>query len=135
MMVNENKVKMLTKLAGFEKRHYRTSDDIEKLRRGKYVAKGVWWTFCASTVAFIAMLVIHSLILNNTDEIFEDFLNGKMYMFTDLRLWIEYILFVSGFVIIALVFYNRKYTGLLPQLEEYKRRKNNYDDFYTRKEV
>lgn len=134
-MVNENKVKMLTKLAGFERKLYRSSDDIEKLRRGIYVAKGVWWTFCAATVAFIAMLVIHSLILNNTAEIFEDFLNGKTYMFTNLRMWIEYILFASGFVIIALVFYNRKFTGMLSQLEEYKRRKNNYDEFYTRKEV
>ena len=41
---------------------------------------------------------------------------------------------VSAFVVIAVVFYGRKYSKLAPQLDEYKRRKNNYDEFYNRRD-
>lgn len=133
-MVNENKVKMLTKLSGFEKKIHGTSKDIDNFSRGKYMAKGIWWTFCAATVAFIAMLVIYSLSLNNTALLFSDFLEGKTYMFTNVWLWIQYIIFVSAFVVIAVIFYGRKYSKLVPQLEEYKRRKSNYDEFYNRRD-
>lgn len=134
-MINENKVKMLTKLAMFEKKMYKSSDEIKRQSRIKFVSKGVWWTFCAATVAFLIVLVIWTIYRNNTVEVFIDFMSGDTYMFTNFRLWIEYIIFVSGFVIIALIFYNKKYTKLAAELDEYLRRQKNFEEFYTRKEI
>lgn len=134
-MINENKVKMLTKLAVFEKKIYRSPEEIRRLSRKKFVAKGIWWTFCAVTVAFIIVLVIWTLYQNNLEIVFTDFLNGRTYMFTDARLWIEYIIFAAAFVIIAFIFYNKKYTRLSSEINEYIRRQNNYEDFYTRKDT
>ncbi len=134
-MINENKVKMLTKLAVFEKKIYRSPDEIRRLSRKKFVAKGIWWTFCAVTVAFIIVLVIWTLYQNNLEIVFTDFLNGRTYMFTNARLWIEYIIFAAAFVIIAFIFYNKKYTRLSSEINEYIRRQNNYEDFYTRKDT
>ena len=134
-MINENKVKMLTKLAVFEKKIYRSPEEIRRLSRKKFVAKGIWWTFCAATVAFIIVLVIWTLYQNNLEIVFTDFLNGRTYMFTNARLWIEYIIFSAAFVIIAFIFYNKKYTRLSSEINEYIRRQNNYEDFYTRKDT
>ena len=134
-MINENKVKMLTKLAVFEKKIYRSPEEIRRLSRKKFVAKGIWWTFCAATVAFIIVLVIWTLCQNNLEIVFTDFLNGRTYMFTNARLWIEYIIFAAAFVIIAFIFYNKKYTRLSSEINEYIRRQNNYEDFYTRKDT
>jgi len=134
-MINENKVKMLTKLAVFEKKIYRSPEEIRRLSRKKYVAKGIWWTFCAVTVAFIIVFVIWTLYQNNLEIVFTDFLNGRTYMFTNARLWIEYIIFSAAFVIIAFIFYNKKYTRLSSEINEYIRRQNNYEDFYTRKDT
>ena len=134
-MINENKVKMLTKLAVFEKKIYRSPEEIRRLSRKKFVAKGIWWTFCAVTVAFIIVLVIWTLCQNNLEIVFTDFLNGRTYMFTNARLWIEYIIFAAAFVIIAFIFYNKKYTRLSSEINEYIRRQNNYEDFYTRKDT
>ena len=134
-MINENKVKMLTKLAVFEKKTYRSPEEIRRLSRKKFVAKGIWWTFCAVTVAFIIVLVIWTLYQNNLEIVFTDFLNGRTYMFTNARLWIEYIIFAAAFVIIAFIFYNKKYTRLSSEINEYIRRQNNYEDFYTRKDT
>ncbi len=134
-MINENKVKMLTKLAVFEKKIYRSPEEIRRLSRKKFVAKGIWWTFCAVTVAFIIVLVIWTLYQNNLEIVFTDFLNGRTYMFTNARLWIEYIIFAAAFVIIAFIFYNKKYTRLSSEINEYIRRQNNYEDFYTRKDT
>ena len=134
-MINENKVKMLTKLAVFEKKIYRSPEEIRRLSRKKFVAKGIWWTFCAVTVAFIIVFVIWTLYQNNLEIVFTDFLNGRTYMFTNARLWIEYIIFSAAFVIIAFIFYNKKYTRLSSEINEYIRRQNNYEDFYTRKDT
>ena len=90
-MINENKVKMLTKLAVFEKKIYRSPEEIRRLSRKKFVAKGIWWTFCAVTVAFIIVLVIWTLCQNNLEIVFTDFLNGRTYMFTKTMDRIYYI--------------------------------------------
>ena len=134
-MINENKVKMLAKLASFEKKVYKSSEEIKRMSRKKYVAKGIWWTFCAVTVAFIIVLVIWTMYENNTGVVFTDFINGMTYMFTNTRMWIEYIIFAAVFVIIAIIFYNRKYTKLSSEINEYLRRQNNYEEFYTKKDT
>ncbi len=134
-MINENKVKMLTKLASFEKKVHKKPDEIIRLSKAKYIARGVWWTFCAATVAFILVLVIWSFYQNNTLKVFTDFLNGKVYMFTNARLWAEYLIYIAAFIIFALFFYKRRYDKLYPEIDEYCRRKNNYEEFYNRKDV
>ena len=133
-MVNENKVKMLTKLAAFEKKGYRSFESLRTLGRKKYVGKGMWWTFCSATVAFILMLFIWTLYKNKLDVLFSDFMSGKTYMYTNPGLWAGYAVFVSAFVIMAFFLYNKKYSKLLPELEEYRRRRSNLEEFYTRKE-
>ena len=133
-MVNENKVKMLTKLADFEKKGYRSVEELMTIGRKRYVGKGVWWTFCSATVAFILMLVIWVIYRNRLDVLFNDFTSGKTYIYTNPGIWTGYAVFVSAFVIMAFFLYNKKYSKLLPELEEYRRRRNNLEEFYTRKE-
>lgn len=133
-MVNENKVKMLSKLVSFENRIYGSGVDTEQTGRRKYVGAKVWWTFCSATVAFILMMIIWAIYRNKLDSVFIDFMNGKTYMFTNPGIWTGYAVFVLSFVIISLFIYNKKYSKLSPELEEYRRRKNILEDFYTRKE-
>ena len=61
-MIDENKVKMRTKLAKFEYETRRSKSELESLNRGTYVFKGIFWTFVATTVAYLAAVVLVTVV-------------------------------------------------------------------------
>ena len=128
-MINENKVKMLTKLAVTEKTERKSSKELMKMSRKGFVGKGVWWTYCAATVAFIFTLVIWAVVTGRFEQLFLDFINGDFYMFTHVRIWIEYFVFIAAFIIIALIYYNKKYSKKTEALELYRKRYSNLEKY------
>ena len=133
-MINLNKVKMLAKLANFEKQTKKTKQELEAMTKNKYIANGIWWTFVTSSTAFLAVLVLKSLCLGDINTAFRQFLNDPFTIIGNLKMWIFYIIFEIIFLFIALVFYNKKFDISYGKLEEYKRRQINYNEFYNKKD-
>lgn len=133
-MINENKVKMLAKLAGFEKDTRKTKKQLEALTKGKYIANGIWWTFVTSSAAFFAVFILKSFCLCDINTDIRDFLNDPFIIIGDIKMWLFYIIFEVIFLLIAIAFYTKKFDKAYGRLEEYKRRQINYNEFYNKKD-
>lgn len=132
-MIDEKKVKMLTKIAKFEHESGKSHRELESLNRRKYIIRGVFWTIIASSVAFFAAIVLVSFINGTFTDHLTKFLNGNFKAFTYPSIWIPYVIFEGCFVLIAIAFYFYKYNKMERKLEEYLRRQSTYNDFYNRR--
>lgn len=132
-MIDENKLKMLTKIAKFEHEVRKTGRELESINRFKYIAMGIFWTVIATTVAFFAAILLVSFVNGTFNENATKFLNGNFEAFTYPFIWISYMIFEGCFIVIAFAFYYFKYNKLEKKLEEYLRRKSTYNDYYNRR--
>ncbi len=133
-MINESKVKILSKLAGFEKKTGSSPKELESVTKGKVVAHGVIWTIIMTTVAFIIMVLLFSLYKGSLVTNWYNFLNGSYEKFLRPGLWIVYGVFELFFLIVSYFFYSKKYNNMKKELEEYRRRRTNYNEFYGRED-
>ena len=132
-MIDENKVKMLTKIAKFEHETRKTRRELESLNRGKYVSRCIFWTVIATTIAFFAAVILFSLIRGTFNDNLSMFLNGNFRAFANPAIWVPYTIYEGCFIIIALAFYHYRYNKLEKKLDEYLRRQSTYNDYYNRR--
>ncbi len=133
-MINESKVKILSKLAGFEKKHRKTPEELEKLTKGRLVAHGVCWTVIMTTVAFLIILILLSVYKGSLGTNWYSFLGGSYDKLFRPGILIAYAAFELFYIVVAIVFYSKKYKNMKKELEEYRRRRTNYNDFYGRED-
>ena len=105
-MLNENKVKMMTKMAIYEKNEGRKMIKTAKYFKSDYIAFGVLRTLITTTIAFIIMLVMG--VLYNIDKIITD-INNLDYSAIVTGIIICYIVMLILFSVIALIVYGRQY--------------------------
>ena len=134
-MIDENKVKMLTKIAKFEHETRKSRKELESLNRFKYVSRGVFWTVISTTIAFFAAIVLVSLLSGTFNENATMFLNGNLKAFANAYIWVPYIFYEVGFILIAIAFYIYKYSKLEKKLEEYLRRQSTFNEYYNRRNI
>ena len=99
-MLNENKVKMMTKMAIYEKNEGRKMIKTAKYFKSDYIAFGVLRTLITTTIAFIIMLVMG--VLYNIDKIITD-INNLDYSAIVTGIIICYIVMLILFSVIALI--------------------------------
>lgn len=133
-MLNENKIKIRTKIALFEKESKSTKLKIEKLTTAKYIANGIFWTFISISVAFAFFLILISLCKGNFSDDIRYFLNNPIALLANKKVIISYVVVEIVFILIALAFYSYKYFKLQPKISEYKRRWNILKGFAVKKE-
>ena len=132
-MIDENKLKILTRLAKFEYEAGKTGRELESMNRFKFIATGIFWTVITTTVAFFAVVLLIVFINGTFNENVIKFFNGNFEAFTHPFIWIPYVIFEGCFIVIAFAFYYFKYNKLERKLEEYLRRKSTYNDYYNRR--
>ncbi len=132
-MIEENEVKMLTKLARFEYETGKSEKELKNLTKGKYVAHGVFWAIVSSTAAFLLVLLLISYIRGTFNDNLVTFLNGDFQALFYPYIWISYLIYEGCFILIAIAFYSQGYKKLEVKLEEYLRRRSTYEDFYNRR--
>ena len=69
-MLNENKIKMMTKMAIYEKNEGRQMIKNSRYFKGDYVAFGVLRTLIATTFAYIIMVILY--VLCNLEKLVAD---------------------------------------------------------------
>ena len=127
-MLNENKVKMMTKMAIYEKNEGRKMIKTAKYFKSDYIAFGVLRTLITTTIAFIIMLVMG--ILYNIDKIITD-INNLDYSAIVTGIIICYIVMLILFSVIALIVYGRQYDNSRKGLKRYFSRLNKLERFYN----
>lgn len=127
-MLNENKVKMMTKMAIYEKNEGRKMIKTAKYFKSDYIAFGVLRTWITTTIAFIIMLVMG--VLYNIDKIITD-INNLDYSAIVTGIIICYIVMLILFSVIALIVYSRQYDNSRKGLKRYFSRLNKLERFYN----
>lgn len=127
-MLNENKVKMMTKMAIYEKNEGRKMIKTAKYFKSDYIAFGVLRTLITTTIAFIIMLVMG--VLYNIDKIITD-INNLDYSAIVTGIIICYIVMLILFSVIALIVYGRQYDNSRKGLKRYFSRLNKLERFYN----
>lgn len=127
-MLNENKIKMMTKMAIYEKNEGRQMLKNSRYFKGDYVAFGVLRTCIASTFAYIIMVVLYALC--NLEKLVAD-MNSMDYASVGKKLGVYYILMLAEYAVIGAVVYTYQYNHSRKGLKKYFSRLNKLERFYN----
>lgn len=126
-MLNESKIKMMTKMAIYEKNEGRRELKTAKYFKTDYVTLGVLNTVIAATVAYVVIIALIALcnmqwLTNNVNNLNYASLGGRFVGY-----YIVYLLFfsiLSGFV------YAKRYDTSRKEIKKFFSRLNKLEQFY-----
>ncbi len=127
-MLNENKVKMMTKMAIYEKNEGRRMLKTSRYFKSDYIAFGILKTLITTSIAYIIMLIMY--VLYNMESIIKD-INKIDYTEVGTNLIIGYVAMIAVFSAIAFVVYGKQYDNSRNGLKRYFSRLNKLERFYN----
>lgn len=127
-MLNENKVKMMTKMAIYEKNEGRRMLKTARYFKSDYIAFGILKTLITTSIAYIIMLIMY--VLYNMESIIKD-INKIDYTEVGTNLIIGYVAMIAVFSAIAFVVYGKQYDNSRNSLKRYFSRLNKLERFYN----
>lgn len=127
-MLNENKVKMMTKMAIYEKNEGRRMLKTARYFKSDYIAFGILKTLITTSIAYIIMLIMY--VLYNMEGIIKD-INKLDYTEVGTNLIIGYVAMIAVFSAIAFVVYGKQYDNSRNGLKRYFSRLNKLERFYN----
>lgn len=127
-MFNENKVKMMTKMAIYEKNEGRRMLKTARYFKSDYIAFGILKTLITTSIAYIIMLIMY--VLYNMESIIKD-INKIDYTEVGTNLIIGYVAMIAVFSAIAFVVYGKQYDNSRNGLKRYFSRLNKLERFYN----
>jgi H+/Cl- antiporter ClcA len=128
VLLNENKVKMMTKMAIYEKNEGRDMIKNARYFKSDYIALGMLKTLIATTIAYIIMTIMYAMF--NLENIVAD-INSLDYVSIGKKLAIYYVIVLVIFGIIAGFVYGYKYEHSRKGLKKYFARLNKLERFYN----
>ena len=127
-MLNENKVKMMTKMSIYEKNEGKTMLKTAKYFKGDYVSLGVLKTVISVTVAFVIIVILFALY--QADSLTQN-VNSIDYASMGKSIAGYYIAFIITFGIISVVVYSSKYENSRKEMKKFFLRLNKLERFYN----
>ncbi len=127
-MLNENKVKMMTKMAIYEKNEGKRMLKMSRYYKGDFVTLGVLKSIIASTFAFAVIVIFFALC--NMEKIVSE-VNTMDYTLIAKKVGIYYILFLIVFSIIGGIVNAYQYNKSRAGLKKYFSRLNKLERFYN----
>lgn len=127
-MLNENKVKMMTKMAIYEKNEGRRMLRTAKYFKGDFIAFGILKTLITTTFAFLIIAVMY--VLCNAEGLIEN-INSLDYIAFGKKIALYYIIMLVVFSVIAGIVYNVQYERSRKGLKKYFSRLNKLERFYN----
>ncbi len=127
-MLNENKVKMMTKMAIYEKNEGKRMLKMSRYYKGDFVTLGVLKSIIASTFAFAVIVIFFALC--NMEKIVSE-VNTMDYTLIAKKLGTYYIIFLIVFSIVAGIVNAYQYDKSRAGLKKYLSRLNKLERFYN----
>ena len=128
VLLNENKVKMMTKMAIYEKNEGRRMLRTARYFKGDYVAFGILKTLITTTLAFAIVAIMY--VLCNAEGLVEN-INSMDYLAFGKKVAIYYIIMLVIFAITAGFVYSFQYENSRKGLKKYFSRLNKLERFYN----
>lgn len=130
-MVNEEKLKLMTKLAIYENTKGKKQLNISKYYKRDYVRFQMFKTAVSSTVAFLVLMFAYCML--NAEELLLA-LNELDFMKLAAEIGIIYVIFLVLYMLVAWIVYANKYEKIKPDVIEYNRNLKKLKEFYDREE-
>lgn len=115
-MLNEQKVKMMTRMAIYDKEHSLLKKGAAKSFKTDYVTFGILRTIFTVTIAFAVCVAMY--VLYNADVLMEN-INSLDYMALGRMFLGYYCVFVVIYIVIALFYYSYKYDKSKAEIRKY----------------
>ena len=115
-MINEERTKLMTRLALYENKEGKKELQITRYFQGDYVAVQMRWSFVYGTVAFI--IIAGLCALYNIEELMLNLFSMDILYFAR-NILVVYIVFIAAYLGIC-------YTYLSYRYSKYKKRVNKY---------
>lgn len=127
-MLNENKVKMMTKMAIYEKNEGKKMLRTAKYFKGDYVSLAVLKSTIATTFAFIIVALM--VVLCNTESIIRQ-INSMDYAALGKKIIVYYVLALIVYVVISGIYSAYQYDKTRSGIKKYVMRLNKLERFYN----
>ncbi len=115
-MLNEEKVKLMTKLAIYEKREGKVDYKMSKYYRTDYIGLNIINSAIVATLIYMG--VLGCLLLDNIEKLITGINNMDLLAVgKDILVW--YLVVLIGYVFLSVVVYNVKYYLAKKKLEKY----------------
>ncbi|MCI8483786.1 MAG: hypothetical protein HFH41_05555 [Lachnospiraceae bacterium] len=115
-MLNEERIRLMTKMAVYETGEGREYMPIKQYYRRDYVSYEMIKTFITSTIAF-GILFFFWMLYKMEDM--TDFFNGKDLPELGIFILVRYIIFIVIYQVIAYIVYVRRYKKATASVKEY----------------
>lgn len=126
-MLNEDKVRLMTRLSIYEKRDGKRTIPVGKYHKKDYVALKIFQTLLAVAVAYICMIGIW--VLTQLETILEN-LNSLNYVSLGVKLLAGFTVLELVFAFLALVIYRKKYEKAKKSLKGYYNNLRKLGNYY-----
>ena len=127
-MLNENKVKMMTRMAIYEKNEGKKMLRTAKFFKGDYVSLAVLKSTIATTFAFI--IVVLMVVLCNTESIIRQ-INSMDYVALGKKIIVYYVLALIVYAVISGIYSAYQYDKTRSGIKKYVMRLNKLERFYN----
>lgn len=127
-MLNENKIKMMTKMAVYEKNEGRRMLKTAKYFKGDFVGLGILKSLIATTFAYIIVVVMY--VLCNLENIVSD-INTLDYTQIGRKMGLYYVIMLLVFALVAGIVSAYQYEHSRKGLKRYFSRLSKLERFYN----
>ena len=127
-VLNENKVKMMTKMAIYEKNEGKKMLRTAKFFKGDYVSLAVLKSTIATTFAFIIVALM--VVLCNTESIIRQ-INSMDYAALGKKIIVYYVLALIVYAVISGIYSAYQYDKTRSGIKKYVMRLNKLERFYN----
>ena len=127
-MLNENKVKMMTKMAIFEKNNKRDLQLHIKYFKIDYVTLGILKSIIAATFAYV--LLAAAYVLLKMEDVISN-INNLDYAAIGSKVVLYYVIFIVVYAIISFFVYAIKYEKAKDDVNKYNTRLLRLERFYN----
>lgn len=127
-MLNENKVKMMTKMAIYEKNEGKKMLRNARYYKGDYVALAALKSTITTTLAFIIIVIM--IAISNTETIIKQ-INSMDYAMLGKKIAVYYIISLIVYAIISGVYSAYQYDKSRSGIKRYFMRLNKLERFYN----
>ncbi len=127
-MLNENKVKMMTKMAIYEKNEGRKSLKTAKYYKTDFIAFGVLKSLITTTIAYVILVVM--VVMCNLEDMLAQ-ANDLDYVAMGKQMCVYYVVMLLVFSIIAGVVSAYRYEQYKKGLKKYSSRLSKLERFYN----
>ena len=127
-VLNENKVKMMTRMAIYEKNEGKKMLRTAKFFKGDYVSLAVLKSTIATTFAFIIVALM--VVLCNTESIIRQ-INSMDYVALGKKIVVYYVLALIVYAVISGIYSAYQYDKTRSGIKKYVMRLNKLERFYN----